>query len=218
MVTLGFALVGCRFGDAVPVGATLQDGQVLVGEISTATLQLDGALGEIEIPLDDVGLLVPVEGATVGDSHGNVDVWLRNGSELRGRWADPELDMAITVGGGAVAVGVPTDDLQALQLRGAEDWSSGPVYRVRTTHGDDFLVDPESTQVHLENPLGSFAPFLSECASIGPVGSPDGDWRVVLNTGTVLVGQVGEDALTFALPLGPEEVVVPLRSLVSLSS
>jgi hypothetical protein len=209
-------VLACRQPE-IPVGATLQDGQVLVGAISTPTLRLDGALGAVDVPLDAVGLLVPVEGTTLGQSHGNVDVWLRNGSELKGRWADPALAMDLEVGRTSVGVEVPTDDLQALQLRGSEAWPDRPVYRVVTTHGDDFLVDPESTQVHLENALGSFAPYLAECRSIGPVGATSGDWRVELQTGTVLVGKVTEKALTFALPMGPAQVEVPLDALVSMS-
>ena len=46
---------------------------------------------------EDVGEVVPVEGDELAASGGYVNVWLRNGSELTGRWADPELDMALAV-------------------------------------------------------------------------------------------------------------------------
>jgi hypothetical protein len=209
-------LVACG-GAPIPVGATLSEGQVLVGAVATPTLTLAGALGEIVVPLDDVGMLAPVEGATLGESHGNVVLWLKNGSELRGRWTEPDLDMTLRVGGRDVDVVVPTDRLQTLQLRGSEQWPDDGLFRVRTTHGDDFLVDPATTLLHLKNDLGAFEITLAECASVAPVGATDGSWRLVLHTGTVLVGAMEEDAVTFALPMGPERVEVPLASLVSLN-
>ena len=83
---------------AAPVRAALQDGQVLFGELRTETLVLDGELGRLKIPLADVGEVIPVEGGQLGDSQGHVRVWLRNGSELVGRWDDPDLAVAIRVG------------------------------------------------------------------------------------------------------------------------
>ncbi|MBA2321161.1 MAG: hypothetical protein H0V89_08395, partial [Deltaproteobacteria bacterium] len=62
-----------------------------------------------------------------------------------------------------------------------------------------------------------FAPYLSECRSIAPIGDPSGDWRIELFTGTILVGPLRESEIAFALPIGPEEVVVPLDKLVSLA-
>ncbi|MFZ5480886.1 MAG: hypothetical protein ACOZNI_29265 [Myxococcota bacterium] len=209
-------LSACDDKDETPVRATLGDGQVLLGEVRTKTLQLAGGLGTVEIPLEDVGEVVPVEGGLLGDVDGYVGVWLRNGSELRGRWTDPELEMAIEVGGERVPVELPMNELQRFQLQGGEAWPESPVYRVRTSWGDDFLIDPERTQIVLENDLGTFAPYLSECRYVAPVGAPDGDWRIELATGTVLIGELQDDALTLALPMGPEEVTVPLDVFVSL--
>lgn len=209
-------LVACVEGEGTPVGVTLDDGQVLVGDVTTGVLALEGAFGAVEIPLDDVGMVIPVEGRTVGESHGQVTVWLRNGSELRGQWTEPELAMGIEVGGDAVPIEVPAHRMQALQLRGGEEWPEGGLYRVRTTWGDDFLVDPEETRIPLVNDLGEFSPFLSELRAVGPVGDPTGDWRIELETGTVLIGQVQQDELAFALPMGPDEIVVPLDALVRL--
>ncbi|MBW2254464.1 MAG: hypothetical protein JRI25_07690 [Deltaproteobacteria bacterium] len=173
-------------------------------------------MGILHIPLDDIGVVLPVESTRLADSNGYVTVWLRNGSELRGQWADPELEIGVEVGGEVVGVELPMDPLQAIQTQGTEIWPDHDVYRVRTTHGDDFLVDPDRTQIVLENDLGVFAPFLSECLSAAPMGPSSGDWRIELDTGTVLVGPLADDALVFALPMGPESVAVPLELFVSM--
>ena len=209
------AAMGCR-SDATPVGATLDDGQVLVGGITTPTLRLHGAFGEVDMPLEDVGMVLPVEGTTLADSHGHVTVWLRNGSELKGKWAAPELSMAIRVGGRDQPVSVPTDRLQSLQLQGSEAWPSSDLFRVRTSWGDDFLIDPEQTRLTVDSALGRFEVTLAECVSVGPVGAATGDWRMVLASGTVLIGAPAESELAFVLPMGPERIVVPLDALVSL--
>ena len=199
-----------------PVRGTLADGQVLVGEVETEFLWLDSGLGRLAIPLDDVGEVVPVEGGDLAGSGGNVGVWLRDGTELRGRWAEPELSMGIEVGGRTVSVNVPVDTLSRFQMQGGTEWPTGSVFRVRTSFGDDFRVDPEHTRLVIDSNLGQFSPFLSECVSASPVGDPSGDWRVELNTGTVLVGPLADDAITFALPMGPDEVTVELADFVAL--
>jgi hypothetical protein len=199
-----------------PVRATLADGQVLVGQVETDVLLLDGGLGRLAIPLDDVGEVVPVEGGDLAASGGNVGVWLRDGTELRGRWAEPELRMGIEVGGHTVGVDLPVETLGRFQFEGGTEWPTGTVYRVRTTWGDDFRVDPERTRLVIDSNLGTFEPFLSECVSANPLGDPTGDWRVELSTGTVLVGPLADAEITFALPLGPEEITVPLGDFVSL--
>lgn len=214
-----FAFIAAIFSHHAPetaVRATLADGQVLMGEVHTPTLLLEGGAGLLEIPLEDVGEVIPVEGAQLGDVNGQVDVWLRNGSELRGRWANPELAMGIAVGGAEVAVDLPMNELARFQLQTGETWPSGPVYRMRTTFGDDFLVDPTRTHLVLENKLGTFEPLLAECRSVAPVANPDGDWRIELETGTILVGHMRDDTVTVALPMGPDSVTVPLARFVSL--
>jgi hypothetical protein len=211
-----FCLFGCEEQDEFPVRATLGDGQVLLGEVRTKTLHLEGAMGVVEIALVDVGEVVPVEGGLLGEAEGYVGVWLRNGSELRGRWTEPELAMEIDVGGDAVGVDLPMNELLRFQLQGGEAWPTSPVYRMRTTGGDDFLIDPERTRLVLENDLGTFSPYLAECRSVAPVDEPDGDWRIELQTGTVLIGALHDDALTLALPMGPDELTVPLEQFVSL--
>jgi hypothetical protein len=209
-------LTSCTELPGTPVGVTLEDGQVLVGDITTELLRLQSSVGTLHIPLDDVGVVLPVEGTRLADSNGYVTVWLRNGSELRGQWADPELEIGVEVGGDVVDVELPMDHLQAVQTQGSEIWPDQDVYRVRTTHGDDFLVDPDQTRIVLENDLGVFAPFLSECRSASPMGPSTGDWRIELDTGTVLIGPLADDALVFALPMGPGSVTVPLELFVSM--
>jgi hypothetical protein len=145
-----------------------------------------------------------------------VDVWLRNGSELRGRWADPKLAMSIAVGGADVPVDLPMNELSRFQLQGGARWPGGPVYRMRTRTGDDFLVDPTRTRLQMKNDLGAFAPLLSECRYVAPVGDPVGPWRVELQTGTVLIGKLEDAKVTVALPMGPDAVSVPLDQFVSL--
>ncbi len=210
--------IACSGGGepGTPIGATLDDGQLLIGSIHTPSLQLQGAFGPVAVPLPDVGMLLPVEGHTLEASGSNVTVWLRNGSELRGKWAAPELSMGLSVGGRDVEVQVPTGRMQALQLQGSESWPEDGLYRVRTSWGDDFLVDPAATRIELENELGSFDPFLTECRSVGPIGDPSGEWRIELVSGTVLIGPLRTDEIAFALPMGPEQIVVPLASLVAL--
>jgi hypothetical protein len=199
-----------------PLGVALEDGQVVVGEIQTDVLRLDGAFGELTIPLDDVGAIFPAEGQRVGDGGGGVTVWLRNGGELRGVWSEPELRLGLAVGGKMVPIDVPVDGITSVQTRGEAVWPDREVFRVKTTWGDDFLVDAEVSQLALENELGTFAPFLSECVKAEPVGEPTGDWRIELVGGTVLIGPLVDGEVTFLLPMGPEAVTVALDDFVSL--
>lgn len=210
------ALLFVASSSETPVRATLGDGQILMGEVHTKTLRLESGSGTLEIPLADVGEVVPASSGGLGESEGRVDVWLKNGSELRGRWADPKLAMSITVGGAAVPIDLPMNDLSRFQLQGDARWPAGPVYRMRTRFGDDFLVDPARTHLVVENHLGTFSPLLSECRSVAPVDDPQGLWRIELQTGTVLLGQLQDDIVTVALPMGPAEVSVPLDQFVSL--
>jgi hypothetical protein len=199
-----------------PVRATFGDGQVLMGEVHTKTLKLQSGSGLLEIPLEDVGEVVPAAVGGLGESEGRVDVWLRNGSELRGTWADPKLAMSILVGGDDVAIDLPMNDLSRFQLQGGAAWPTGPVYRMRTTSGDDFLVDPTKTELVVVNKFGTFAPKLSECVSVAPIGEAKGDWRIELQTGTVLIGHLQDNKVTVALPMGPDEISVNLDAFVSL--
>lgn len=199
-----------------PVRAALVDGQVLFGDLRTETLVLDGELGQLKIPLADVGEVLPVEGEHLGESQGYVRVWLRNGSELIGRWDDPDLAVAIKVGKDTIKVDLPVDQLQRLQTQGGELWPKGAVYRVRTSTGDDFLVDADESRIALVNQMGTFTPRLSECRSVYPIDDPTGEWRIELHTGTTLIGHLDKDQLELAMPLGPKQVTVPLAVMQSI--
>ena len=198
------------------VRATLQDGQVLYGDIRTQKLTLSSDLGDLKIPLKDIGEVVPIEGDEVGDADRFVRVWLRDGSELVGQWQEPELAMSIAVGKDDVRLDLPADQLMRLQTQGGEVWPRGAVYRVRTIHGDDFLVDARDSRFTLQNDLGEFSPTLADCISVRPIDDPEGDWRVELGTGTVLIGTLKGNQLTLAMPMGPETVTVPLASFDSM--
>lgn len=199
---------------ATPVRATLDDGQVLQGEVETEALRLVMGFGEVEIPIDDIGEIRPVEGGTLAGSGNQVGVWLRNGSELRGQWAEPELAMGLAVGGDSVRVALPMDALQRFQLQGGEAMPGGMVYRVRTVWGDDFVVDGAATWLTLENELGRFTPTLDEVTALTAL--EGGDWRMALDTGTVLIGPLAGEALTLALPLGPEGIELPIDEITSV--
>ena len=93
--------------DATPVRVTLDEGQRLVGDVLAGTLLLESGLGTLEIPIDAVGEVEPVEGQDLAGSGDHIRVWMRDGSELVGRWAEPELDVAIAIGGGTQVVGLP---------------------------------------------------------------------------------------------------------------
>jgi len=196
------------------VRATLVDGQVLFGDVKSTKLTLVSPLGELKIPLVDVGEVVPAD-PDLGTA-GPVRVWLRDGSELVGRWKDPRIPMGMRVGKDTVKVGVPADRLVRLQTRGAEVWPRDAVYRVRTALGDDFLVDAKASKFTLANGLGEFTPSLADCVSVRPIDDPEGDWRVELKTGTVLVGPIKDREMTLTMTLGPDRVTVPLALFVTM--
>ena len=186
------------------------------------------------VPLADVGEVQPVEGGALGGSGNHVSVWLRNGSELRGEWAEPELEMALDIARKQVMVDLPMDSLERFQLQNGDLMPRGEVFRVQTVFGDDFVVDAERTWVSVHNELGRFEPTLEEIASLerldgdwpeGGLEDPEAlgvsTWRMALDTGTVLIGELegtGEDSavLELVLPLGPGMVTLPIAAVVSV--
>ena len=216
LIILLIVSTGCEDRALHDVRATLDDGQIVVGAVVTPTLRLQSQAGLLEVPLDDVGEVRPSEGGALSASNGNVSLWLRNGTELVGQWADPELAMGLEIGGGIANVELPAEELLRLQLQGGADFPVGDVYRVRTLWGDDVVVDPEETTLSIESTLGTFHPTLAECAEASPIAEPDGDWRIELMNGTVLIGPLTEESLTFGLPRGPEAFTVPLTAFAGL--
>ncbi len=228
-----FLLAGCTKGPAATsVRATLDDGQVLMGSVQTPILQLETGFGIVDVPLGDIGEVQPVEGGALGGSGNHVSVWLRNGSELRGEWTEPQLQMGLSIDDRQVPVDLPMRQLERFQLQGGDLLPAGIVYRVHTVYGDDFVVDADQTWVRIDNALGSFRPTLGEVlslkqhdgslASLGASPAATGvDWRMQLATGTVLIGDLagtGADAaaLELALPLGPDRIAVPIDDIVSI--
>lgn len=212
-------LLACADGESVdtPVRATLDDGQILYGAVATDTLRLVGGWGEVAVPLGDVGEVAPVEGGALGGSGNFVSVWLRDGSELRGQWAEPELAMDIEIAHETVGIDLPVARLERFQLAWGDELPATIVYRVHTVYGDDFLADPEATRIPLTNELGTFAPTLAEIASLEPIGEATGPWRMALTSGTVLVGPLGGETVHFALPMGPQEITVAVADLVQIA-
>ena len=106
------------------------------------------------------------------------------------------------------------DALQRFQLQGGEAMAEGMIYRVRTVWGDDFVVDGSATWLTLENDLGSFTPALDEVTELTAL--DDGDWRMSLQTGSVLIGPLAGEEIDLALPLGPDGIEVPIDEITSI--
>ena len=211
--------MGC--GSAVnieqsPVRASLQDGQVLQGLVGTTTVALRTDLGTHEIPVGDIGELEPIEGSAMSHSHNRIKVWLRNGSELVGEWADPELTFHIDIDNTLVPVRLPIDEMQRFQLRDGTSWPTEGAFAVTTSYGDDFIVSPKETHVTLRNTMGTFSPTLAEIQTIAPVIGHETHWRIALVNGNILIGSLPEEKIVFALPKGPEQITVPLEHIVGI--
>lgn len=200
-----------------PVRASLQDGQVLQGLVSTTTVALRTELGTHQIPVGDIGELEPLEGNVMSSAHNRVKVWLRNGSELVGEWADPELTFHIDIDNALVPVRLPIGEMQRFQLRDGETWPTEGAFAVTTSYGDDFIVNPRETKVTLSNTMGTFSPTLAEIQSIAPLAEYDKDWRIALVNGNVLIGTLPENEIQFSLPKGPKHITVPLDHIVSVN-
>jgi hypothetical protein len=213
---LSIACSGNTTVESSPVLASLEDGQVLQGLVTTTDVQLRTEFGTLAVPIGDIGELEPVEGGHLEDSHNHVKIWLRNGSELVGEWAEPELKFHLDVGEQWIEVDLPMNEMERFQLKDGQNWPNQNTFAVTTSYGDDFVVDTQTTQFTLTNPLGSFSPYLKECKSLAPIGEPDGDWRVELHNGSILIGKIDESHITFALPMGPEFIRVPLEHIAKL--
>ena len=210
-------LAGCLTpaGEPTPVRVTLDEGQFLVGDVNEGLLTLDSPLGALDIPLADIGEVEPVEGQDLAGSGDHVRVWLRDGSELVGRWSEPELDVDIAIGGGVTAGALPMAQVQRLQLTGEAAFPDAGTFRVKTAFGDDVFVDAAETVLPLDTQLGQLSPLLQEIESLRPL-DDQGRWRVQLTTGTVLNGTIATDTLTLSLRLGPPSIEVGVDDLLAV--
>ncbi|MBI4613488.1 MAG: hypothetical protein HY720_07760 [Planctomycetes bacterium] len=198
------------------VRITMVDEQVLVGRLTTRTITLDTGLGELGFDSEHAGELGPLEGPGVDASGHLVKLWLRNGSEFTGEWQKPEVEVYLEVGGEEYSIDVPIVKLARLQFRGEEIWPEESVFRIKTKDGDDFFVDVTRTRLEFESDLGTFRPYLEEIEKLDPLDDQKKKWRVTLSTGTSLVSVLKQDELDLALAMGPEKLVVPLASIVSM--
>ena len=162
-------------------------------------------MGTLAVPIGDIGEIEPIEGQHLSDAHNHIKLWLRNGSELVGEWANPELQFHIDIDHALVAVDLPMDDLERFQLEQGDRWPAQNSFVVNTSFGDDIIVDSSQTRFTLTNALGTFTPTLAECKSLRPLGKETGNWQVELHNGTILIGPLSE-RLSKALPLGPETI------------
>ena len=198
------------------VRASLDDGQVLHGYVSTTNVQLRTEMGTLPVPIGDIGEIEPIEGTQLADAHNHIKLWLRNGSELVGEWANPELQFNIRIDEDLVAVDLPMDALERFQLEEGDRWPAQNSFVVKTSYGDDIIIDSSETHFTLTNHLGTFTPTLAECKSLRPLGEHTGNWQVELHNGTILIGALSEKSIEFALPLGPDTITVPLDHITHL--
>jgi len=222
-----FALRSCRRPAPPPpprerphsldVRVALADGQVLHGTVSTEAFVVKTSLGELSFPAAHTGELGPLEGDDMKTSGNAVRLWVRDGSEFIGEWVAPGLEVVVHVGGQDVPVSVPIDRLERCQFRAAAVRPQGAVHRVRTTHGDDFLVDPARSRIAFRSDLGRFETTLAEVRDMEPISEDRARWRFHLTSGTVLTGEIEGKALTLALVLGPDSVTIPIDRMASIA-
>lgn len=205
-------LAGCQ--SAGPeVLVTLDDGQKLVGSLTTRTFALETGMGTLAFDSAIAGELGPVEGGTVEQSERMVRLWLRNGSEFVGRWQRPAVEVELDLGEKPRTIQVPIAKLQRLQFRGAAIWADDAVFRVVTRDGDDFFVDVTRTRLAFTSDLGEFDPYLAEIDRLEPLDAKKTQWRITLGTGTVFNGTLRQTQLDLRLAVGPEAVTLPLAAV-----
>jgi hypothetical protein len=206
VMILGACAAPAALGPRVHV--ELNDGQVLVGEMSTPALSLKTQFGAIAFDAAQAGELGPLEGGDIREAGSLIRLWLRNGSEFVGEWQAPVVRMALRVGGAAVPVDVPIQKLARLRFLGQPVWHDRPVFRLLTHAGDDFYVDAERSRVRLKTEVGAMEPFLDEIARLEPRGQEENAWQVVLKSGSVLFAEIDKDGLDLRPVLGPEKLTV----------
>jgi hypothetical protein len=204
-----FVFASCGSWKKSPVSGVhvqLNDGQVLVGELSTAQFTLKTELGTLAFDTVDAGELGPLEGGDMEQSDNLIRLWLRNGSEFVGGWDKPSVQMEIEVGGKKVPIDVPIAKLKRLRFRGSAVWSKKALYRVRTRAGDDFFVDAGESRIHFTGELGEFSPYLTEIALMERAEEDGNRWKVHLKNGNLVHVGIREGGLELKPSMGPEKV------------
>ena len=195
------------------VHVMLNDGQVIVGELTTPIFTLKTELGTLKFDTDEAGELGPLEGNDMKQSDKLVRLWLKNGSEFVGGWQKASVEMSLRIGDKDISIDVPIDKLKRLRFKGDPVWSDKPLYRVVTRSGDDFFVEADSSQIHFTSELGSFSPYLAEISSLVQLDGEENKWQVQLkngsrlnaeikNSGLVFTGKAIEDAMGSSINIG----------------
>ncbi|MCP4602737.1 MAG: hypothetical protein GY847_19850 [Proteobacteria bacterium] len=208
LTLLGTLLVfGCSRSNLRPnVHVVLNDGQLLVGRITTKTFNLKTEFGELPFSTEEAGELGPLEGADMRKSERLVRLWLQDGSEFVGSWERPTVHMALTIGDDEIAIDVPIEKIGRLRFHGHAKYSDKAMYRVITQAGDDFFVDASKSRIHFEGELASFNPYLSEIRDLVRKDPNENFWHVVLANGTELHAKIKDNGLDLKPALGPKQV------------
>ncbi len=195
------------------VRATLEDGQVVVGNIATPAFRLKTGLGTFDFDSRHAGELGPAEGQDMRNPDRAVKLWLKNGSEFVGFWEKPSVTITLEAGGLAVPVDIPIAKLKRLQFGGSDVWDDKPVFRVITAAGDDFFAASTRTRITFRNDFCEISPFLSEVRRLMPADEAKKTWRVELENGTVINAGIPQGQVLFHLDMGPKTISVPLASI-----
>jgi hypothetical protein len=209
MFTVGCLTAGCAgmASQTRPqVHVQLNDGQVLVGGMTTEMFKLKTEFGMLDFSTEDAGELGPLEGKDMEQAGNLIKLWLRNGSEFIGAWERPSVEVAINIGGKDVAIDVPIEKIKRMRFRGDAEYTEKPLYRVLTRSGDDFFVDASVSKIHFKGELGVFSPFLAEIAGLERNDGDDNQWQIRLKNGTTLHAGIEQDGVELSPAMGPEKV------------
>jgi hypothetical protein len=212
-----WAAAGCTAVETPPprpeVQVLLNDGQILVGQMTTLTFTLRTGMGTFTFDTAHAGELGPLEGDDIQKAERMIRLWLRNGSEFVGEWERPDVRVRLHLGGREIFVNVPIAKVKRLQFRGHAVWPDRPVFRILTRSGDDFFVDVTRTQMTFRNELGIFSPFLSEVTQLEPLDKEKKNWQIFLRGGMVFRAEIAQKELDLKLDMGPHRIRLPLDSV-----
>jgi len=209
MITVGCLMTGCAgmASQTRPqVHVQLNDGQVLVGGMTTEMFRLKTEFGMLDFSTEVAGEMGPLEGKDMKQAGNLIRLWLRNGSEFIGSWDRPVVEVALSIGGKDVKIDVPIDKIKRMRFRGEAEYTEKPLYRVLTSSGDDFFVDASASKIHFKGELGEFSPFLEEIASLERGDGDDNEWSIRLKNGTTLHAGIQQDGVELTPAMGPEKV------------